>query len=63
MCIRDRSEADDRAFEARADNDPFAGGDATPTAIRDLLESLRPGGAGAGQWLFRVNYLDGGKGL
>lgn len=57
------SEADDRAFEARADNDPFAGGDATPTAIRDLLESLRPGGAGAGQWLFRVNYLDGGKGL
>lgn len=61
--IEGRIDADDRAFEARADGDPFAGGDATPATVRDLLQSLRPGGAGAAQWLFRVNYLDGGKGL
>lgn len=53
---------DDRSFEARADLEPFAAGEATPASVRALLEEMRPGtGGGANQWLFRVSYAEGGN--
>lgn len=53
-------EADDRDFETRADGDPFAGGAGTPGDVRALLDRMQPGSGGAGPWLFRVAYADGG---
>lgn len=56
------TDADNAAFEARADGDPFAGGEATPDPIRALLDQMKPGAGGAGPWLFRVPYMEVGKG-
>jgi transcriptional regulator with XRE-family HTH domain len=58
--ISGRPEADDRDFETRADGDPFAGGAGTPGDVRALLDRMQPGRGGAGPWLFRVAYADGG---